>query len=394
MLSLGRWPLSGAVVAPLGASIAWLCLAPAAAHSSSAADVAARLSAKRDAERALAGRVAADSHRVAGVRGSISALEARLRPVQARLAAQAERLAQTNAELARARARLAQLQHTLQVADQALAANLVARYEGDTPDALVVVFRSNGFADLLERLDFLRRARDHDSAIIRTDRVLRSQVITQATRLGQLQVRQQQLTDSIRAQRNQLASTRLELVRRRIRFERSRSHSAARLARARSQRRHLEHELARLQPASPAAGGRGVRSGGGFTFPLPTGAASGPGSWSQDQGVDISAPGGTPLYAVGSGTIVLHGIGGFGPSAPVLHLDGGDYVYYGHAGPGGMVPVGSHVGGGQAIGEVGAGSVGISTGPHLEIGFCDASGTPIGGTSGRMLALLHSAYGS
>jgi murein DD-endopeptidase MepM/ murein hydrolase activator NlpD len=136
-----------------------------------------------------------------------------------------------------------------------------------------------------------------------------------------------------------------------------------------------------------------VSSGGGFTFPLPKGAASPPGTWTLDQGVDIAAPGNTPLLAVGSGTIVLHGIGGFGPSAPVLHLDSGAYVYYGHAGPGNMVPVGTHVGAGQVISEVGAGIVGISTGPHLEIGFCDGSGTPLGGgTASQMMSFLQGSY--
>lgn len=108
----------------------------------------------------------------------------------------------------------------------------------------------------------------------------------------------------------------------------------------------------------------------------------------------MAAPGGTPLLAVGSGTIVLHGIGGFGPSAPVLHLDAGQYVYYGHAGPGNMLPIGTHVSAGQVISEVGSGIVGLSSGPHLEIGFCDGSGTPLGGgTASQMLSLLQGAYG-
>jgi len=43
--------------------------------------------------------------------------------------------------------------------------------------------------------------------------------------------------------------------------------------------------------------------------------------------------------------------------------------------------------------EVGAGIVGISTGPHLEIGFCDGSGTPLGGgTASQMMSLLQGSY--
>jgi murein DD-endopeptidase MepM/ murein hydrolase activator NlpD len=132
-------------------------------------------------------------------------------------------------------------------------------------------------------------------------------------------------------------------------------------------------------------------------FPLPKSAASPPSTWSPDQGVDISAPGDTPEYAVCSGTIVLHGIGGFGPWAPVLHcdssLDGYDYVYYGHAGPADQLAVGTHVSAGQVMSSIGPGIVGISTGPHLEIGFCDSAGSPIGPqTAGTMMSLLQSAY--
>lgn len=130
---------------------------------------------------------------------------------------------------------------------------------------------------------------------------------------------------------------------------------------------------------------------------MPRSAASPPSTWSLDQGVDISAPGGTPEYAVCSGTIVLHGIGGFGPWAPVLHcdtpLDGYSYVYYGHAGPANQLPVGTHVGAGQVISEVGPGIVGYSSGPHIEIGFSDSSGTPLGGgTASTMLSLLQGSY--
>ena len=91
----------------------------------------------------------------------------------------------------------------------------------------------------------------------------------------------------------------------------------------------------------------------------------------------------------------VHGIGGFGPWAPVLHCDsaigGFDYVYYGHAGPANQLPVGTHVGAGQVMSEIGPGIVGISTGPHLEIGFADGSGSPAGGAS-TMMSLLQSSY--
>jgi murein DD-endopeptidase MepM/ murein hydrolase activator NlpD len=121
--------------------------------------------------------------------------------------------------------------------------------------------------------------------------------------------------------------------------------------------------------ASSLAVPGGVVGPGGTGLPLPRQYLK---SGSVDQGVDYSAPGGTPLFAMGSGTIVQEGIGGFGPNAPVLQVTSGPLagktVYYGHSGPD-LVPVGAHVIQGQQISSVGYGIVGISTGPHLEIGF-------------------------
>ena len=100
-----------------------------------------------------------------------------------------------------------------------------------------------------------------------------------------------------------------------------------------------------------------------------------------DGGVDFSAPGGTPLYAMGTGTIVMEGINGFGPNTPVLQITSGRLagrtVYYGHAGAD-LVGVGAHVVEGQQISSVGYGIVGISEGPHLEIGFYPPAGNGAG----------------
>lgn len=411
----------------------WL---PRAARAASKGQLQRQIAGGHRRISSLSGAVTSDTRRVNQLNRAVAATVAKLNAFQRDLNAKLSRLYALRSELSAAQARLKRLEAVEATDEQVLAAQLVGTYEGGQPDIIEVVLEARGFNDLLERLSFAQRVGHQDARIAASVKAARTAVAAQAVRLGALSARQQQLAEQVLGERNGVAETKLSLVSQRLTAARARASQAGQLANARSRVSSLSAQLTRLEAAQRAAAeaaarraaarraaqsasaGQGSGSGGGgggggqsqpsagtptapvsggFEFPMPKADASSPATWSLDDGVDISAPGGTPELAVCSGTIVLHGIGGFGPSAPVIHCDsplaGYDYVYYGHAGPGNWTPIGTHVAQGQVISEVGSGIVGISSGPHLEIGFADSSGAPVGPSSApAMMSLLHGAY--
>jgi septal ring factor EnvC (AmiA/AmiB activator) len=408
----------------------WLTAHLAPARAASTGQLQQQIGAGQGQISNLRGAVHAAAGHVAQIDANIAHLQGQINRIQANLDAKRAELLKLRTRLTAAKTRLAHLEAFQARAETVLSSQLISDYESDRPDIVSVVLEARGFRDLLERIAFATRVRKQTVTVVDRVRAARRAVAAQATRLGALEARQETITHQVLAQRNALARDKVSLVQQQIAAAQQQQQRANQLASVSGHVADLQHQLSKLRAAqaaqaaqaaraanssgssgsagssrssgsgsgSSAPGSGQVSSGGGFVFPLPKGSASPPGTWSLDQGVDISAPGNTPELAVCTGTIVLHGIGGFGPWAPVLHCDspigGYSYVYYGHAGPANQLPVGTHVGAGQVMSSIGPGIVGISTGPHIEIGFADSSGGPIGGGSAStMMSLLQGSYG-
>ena len=120
------------------------------------------------------------------------------------------------------------------------------------PDALTVVLEADGFADLLERTEFLARISDQDREI--TDRVrgLRDQAEDQAIQLAKLEEREQLAAERILRERDQIASAQNQLVSSRDQLASARSDKRGALASVRARRTRRSRTSPRWRPSRPA----------------------------------------------------------------------------------------------------------------------------------------------
>ncbi|MGH2742157.1 MAG: murein hydrolase activator EnvC family protein [Thermoleophilaceae bacterium] len=314
------------------------------------------------------------STRIETLQGEISATQSRLERAQRSLDRQRAELLEVRDRLERARDRLERLRSELETARRVLAARLVEIYKSDSPDALTVVLEADGFGDLLERAEFLKRISEQDRDI--TDRVrgLRDLARDQAIELADLEEQEQLAAERILAERDQIAAAQSQLVSSRDQLASARADKRGALATVRESRvalegdlRALEAEQARVQAAlaNPAPAAGPIRQGTGqLIWPVNGPLVSPFGMrWGRlHAGVDIAAGSGTPIRAADSGTVVLMGwVGGYGNYTCIQHT-GSLSTCYAHQSSF-ATSNGASVGQGQVIGYVGC--TGHCFGDHL-----------------------------
>jgi cell wall-associated NlpC family hydrolase len=231
---------------------------------SSLGDLHHDLSSRTQTASQLRAAITAETKRIAATDAGVREAEARLSTLQARANAVQLELTAIQRDLIAARNRLTRLENRVHEAATALAANLAASYKDPRPDMMTVVLSSNGFADLLERLQFMERIRRQDARILGDTKTARTEVLGQAARLEALQVRYRVLTAEAVRSRDAAAAVRGALLTRQAAQLRQRAGTAARLSRVRGQIASIRHQIARL--ATPVitglAGGLPVDAGG------------------------------------------------------------------------------------------------------------------------------------
>ena len=231
------------------------------------ADLQSQIGASQGRDRALQAEIQADSRKIDGFQGRIDDVQARLAGLQQSLDLEAAQLADLRSRLRDARGRLVILRLQLARDRGVLAKQLVGQYESPQPDLVSVVLDAHGFADLLERIDQLKRIADQNTSVTTRVRDEGIAVRDLSERLTGLVQTQQRVTAAAMIQRDEVAQLKFALVARQTVFVHSRARRNAQLASLRSRRKALEQRLATYQVRAAAAYGLG----GGSSVPFSPG---------------------------------------------------------------------------------------------------------------------------
>jgi len=244
---------------------------------------------------------------------------------------------------------------------------LVEIYKADAPDTLTVLLESDGFADLMERYEYLQRIEESDSDIVGRVRTLRND--TEDTVLR------------IRTARDEIAAKEAELERTRVALEEQEAELDAARAERQSLLSNVENHIERLEgdigdlegeiqsalnsSAAPTLPAGPIQAGSGSMIWPVNGPVTSPFGWRwgrMHEGIDIAVPSGTPIRAAKAGVTALAApTGGYGNYTCVNH-GGGLSTCYAHQSSY-ATSVGDSVGQGEVIGYVGC--TGSCFGDHL-----------------------------
>jgi len=219
-------------------------------------------------EQQLSGAVARLSDLLARTEHDIAVVQGRLTEVEADLATARAKLAATRAELATQRAKLARLRRRLAEDKNDLAAQLVADYKHTDPDIVSLVVGADNFADLVERVELVKRLQERNGEIVDRVHAARNETDRTTARLADLEIEQRETAAAVERRRNALASMRAGLASRQATLARVRAARAQALAGTRAGRASAESALNKLIAEREAAA-RSTSSGGPWAIPWP-----------------------------------------------------------------------------------------------------------------------------
>src|SRR4051794_33032163 len=328
----------------------WMLLALAVSMVALGAGTSARGQDLRSQARSLRAAIAAEEARIAATRDGLAEAERRLAVLADRAARRQEQLDETQDKLVRARVHLTVLERKEARAKRLLSANLLAGYKSGRPSFMTVVMDAKGFADLIERFDFLKRVSHNNANILAITRSARVDVVAETRALTALRTTYSGLAKAAIADRDQADVIRNALARREAAQLRARDGVAAKLD-------SVKRRIAAIE-ARQAAAARAARAAASATTQAPVSHTTGGGGGGDVVGRVVAAASqiaSTP-YVWGGG----HGgaRGGYDCSGSISYalaaagllsspLDSTGFMSWGDAGPGRRITI--YANGGHAF---------------------------------------------
>ncbi len=307
---------------------AMLALAALLPLSSAAAPGLGQLNSQLSQQQAQASGLSASVSHLNGLIGSLGSQIAFVRQreaeVQAELAQERLQLARVTASLARERQLLRILIARLGRARRVLASQLVSSYEGDQPDLVSIVLESNGFSDLLDKIQYLKSAEHEQNSLIAVTRAAKQQADSAAQRLAALEQTDRQITMATTTRVNALVGMNSLLSSREVALQDARAAQSAALAAAQARGQALQAQIGRVE-AQQAAAERAASSSPTLATPVSYGSSGAAGGWVIPSSVVACESGGqnlTPNSAGASGyyQIIPSTWQQFGGSGPAAYL--------------------------------------------------------------------------
>ncbi len=303
----------------------------------------------RDAAKRLRAAVAVEQAKIDDTREGLASAAARLAVLDARARKRRQQLFDTQDKLVKTRVRLTRLERKQARAEKLLAANLRSSYMSGEPTFVTVVMNSDGFSDLVERFEFLRRIARRNASVLGDTRDARIKVKGMTVDLKDLRTTYGVLARDAVADRDRADILRSALLNREQDQLRKRDGTAARLVSVRGKIAAIERRQAAAARAArasftavsaapapqPSSGGGG---GGGDVVARVVAAATdiattpyvwGGGHGGASGGYDCS---GSISYALAAGGLL---------SSP---LASGGFMSWGEPGPGRRITVYANAG--------------------------------------------------
>jgi peptidoglycan hydrolase CwlO-like protein len=301
-MSKVRRTVHARVAAAVVGLLALAALVPVASlASTSLGTLNSQLSAQQSRAAGLSASVGHLNTLISSLGSQISFVQRRESSVRAELAQEQAKLLAITTALTHERSVLAMLKTRLGKARSLLAHQLVSSYESDHPDLVSIVLESHGFKDLLDKIQYLRRAESEQNQLIGATRVAKAKADTAAKRLAALQTTQQQVTNATAGREQALQGMNALLSSRQAALAKARAAQAAALAAAQAKGQALQGQISQIE-AQQAAAQRAASASP--ALPTPFGSSGASGGWVIPSSVVACESGGqnlTPNSAGASG---------------------------------------------------------------------------------------------